>query len=51
MKYFTQQEQDMMLKEGEEFDKKLTKVDYKKIVSDLEKKNHKRQNIEHRYIK
>lgn len=38
MDYFTQQEIDIMLKEGEEFDKKLSQVDYEKIVEQLEEK-------------
>ena len=38
MDYFTQQERDIMLKEGEEFDKKLAQVDYEKIVEQLEEK-------------
>jgi hemerythrin-like domain-containing protein len=38
MNYFTQQERDIMLKEGEEFDKKLAQIDYEKIVKQLEEK-------------
>ena len=38
MNYFTQQERDIMLKEGEEFDKKLAQVDYEKIVEQLEER-------------
>jgi len=36
MDYFSEQERDSMLEEGEEFDKKLPQVDYEKIVEQLE---------------
>lgn len=38
MDYFTPQERDIMLKEEEEFDKKLAQKDYEKIVTQLEEK-------------
>lgn len=38
MNYFTQKERDIMLKEGEEFDKKLAQIDYEKIVAELEER-------------
>jgi len=36
MDYFTEQERDSMLKEGEEFDRKLNQIDYEKITKQLE---------------
>jgi hemerythrin-like domain-containing protein len=38
MDYFTEQERNSMLKECEEFDKKLVQVEYEKIVEQLEEK-------------
>jgi len=37
MEYFTEQEKDSMLKEGEEFDTTLAQADYEKIVEQLER--------------
>jgi len=37
MDYLTQQERDDMLKEGEQFDRKLAQADYEKIVEQLER--------------
>jgi len=36
MNYFSEQEKGSMLKEGEEFDRKLSLIDYEKIVEQLE---------------
>ena len=36
MNYFTEQERDGMLKEEEEFDKKLSQINYEKTVEQLE---------------
>jgi hemerythrin-like domain-containing protein len=38
MDYFSEQERDSMLKEGEEFDKRLGQTDYEEIVKQLEER-------------